>query len=216
MFKISKIGITVPYHATSGCEQDATVPKRPRSPERNASPVEDCVRKPTFRVASVPVLTSRALLKDESSLPLKKRMKRSESTMFPLEEHTAELPKATAAKCDPSTKPEDYLRSIVKGCAVSLDSVKIDLESFFPIAKQQHSSYAQAALAARNEDLLALQKLHREGSNLQCSNRFGESIIHIVCRRGRDDILKFLVKDAGVTLRLRDDLGRTPFHDAAW
>jgi len=97
-----------------------------------------------------------------------------------------------------------------------MDSMEADPMSFFPIAKQQHETYAKAAMAARSEDLQALKTLHEQGKSLQCSNRFGESIIHIICRRGRDDILKFLVSEAGVTLRLRDDLGRTPLHDAAW
>jgi len=54
------------------------------------------------------------------------------------------------------------------------------------------------------------------GTNLQCANRFGESLIHMACRRSHRDVVSFLVNEAGVSLRVRDDYGRTPFHDACW
>merc|ERR1712224_1056513 len=36
------------------------------------------------------------------------------------------------------------------------------------------------------------------------------------CRRGLTDIVMFLAEEAGASLRVRDDFGRTPLHDAFW
>jgi Ankyrin repeats (3 copies) len=47
-------------------------------------------------------------------------------------------------------------------------------------------------------------------------NRFGESLLHMACRRGHFEIVQFLIKDAGVTIDRYDDYGRTPLHDAFW
>lgn len=208
MAKISKVGIPLPYHEICADRQGEDQRKRPRS-ERQSS------LKPPSRVASVPTLASLDPCNEASSLPQKKRMRRSESAIF-APQVRAQVLQASAKTVDPEVKSEEFFQSIVEESGILSENFEIDPNSFLPIAKQQHSSYAEAALAARSEDLPALRKLHEEGNSLQCSNRFGESIIHIVCRRGRDDILTFLLSEAGVTLRLRDDLGRTPLHDAAW
>jgi hypothetical protein len=113
-------------------------------------------------------------------------------------------------------KPEVHLESLLKSQGYSTDSFQGANDLFLPITRDQDESYPQAALAARNEDLDAFKELHNRGLNLQSANRFGESIVHIVCRRGNDVILGFLTQEANVSVRVRDDLGRTPLHDAAW
>lgn len=70
--------------------------------------------------------------------------------------------------------------------------------------------------AIRSNDLESLKLLHAKGTNLQCGNRFGETLIHLACRRSHRDLVSFLVNEAGVSLRVRDDFGRTPWHDACW
>lgn len=75
-----------------------------------------------------------------------------------------------------------------------------------------------------------LQKLYHENQTqtgnpeqqpFRCSNRFGESLMHLACRRGRTDFVRFLVEELhGVTpsemLSIRDDCHKTPLHDACW
>jgi Ankyrin repeats (3 copies) len=68
----------------------------------------------------------------------------------------------------------------------------------------------------REKKLDELRKSHQEGDVLNCCNRFGESLIHLACRRGCTEIVTFFVKEAGVSLYVRDDYGRTPLHDACW
>ena len=82
------------------------------------------------------------------------------------------------------------------------------------------AAYPPTAMLVRNNDLAGLRMAHKGSSNtyttLQTSNRFGESLLHIACRRGYDDIARYLLDEAGVTPWVRDDFGRTPCHDACW
>lgn len=70
--------------------------------------------------------------------------------------------------------------------------------------------------AVREENLEKLRNMYQAGEQLMCCNRFGESLIHMACRRGCTEIVRFLVREAKVSLLLRDDYGRTPLHDACW
>jgi ankyrin repeat protein len=70
-------------------------------------------------------------------------------------------------------------------------------------------------------DLDMMKEHERTGGTLQCCNKFHESILHTICRRGHVHLLKHILekKEEGTTkvsIRLRDDYGRTPLHDAAW
>lgn len=68
----------------------------------------------------------------------------------------------------------------------------------------------------RARDIARLRSYHKEGRSLNACNRFGESLLHMACRRGHADVVSFLVDEAGVKINVRDDYGRTPFHDACW
>ncbi len=50
---------------------------------------------------------------------------------------------------------------------------------------------------------------------MDACNRHGESIVHISCRRGQAETLRFLLAHGG-RVHMCDDLGRTPLHDACW
>jgi len=61
----------------------------------------------------------------------------------------------------------------------------------------------------------------------RCCNQFGESLLHLACRRGRTDMVKFLLEESRTTattslisarqmLAFHDDYHKTPFHDACW
>lgn len=169
----------------------------------------------TARVVSVPTLSN---VEGENKQPVRKRLKRSESSVLAVHSSASVRMENSdeTRSIQTNIKPEEYLRSILRESNVSMSSIDAPSVPFLPITKQQQSSYPKAALAARNEDLAALKQLYRAGNNMQCSNSFGESILHIVCRRGNHDMLYFLVDVAKVTVRVRDDLGRTPLHDAAW
>mmetsp|Transcript_26230 Transcript_26230/g.38778 ORF Transcript_26230/g.38778 Transcript_26230/m.38778 type:complete len:256 (+) Transcript_26230:160-927(+) len=70
--------------------------------------------------------------------------------------------------------------------------------------------------AVRTSDLKSLKAMHLDGQSLDACNPFGESLIHMACRRGDPSIVKYLVEDAKVKTDVTDDFGRTCLHDAAW
>lgn len=91
----------------------------------------------------------------------------------------------------------------------------VDMPAAFFVESEE--MYIQEAVdAVRSNDVEALRRLAQAGSNLQCGNRFGETLIHLACRRSHTDVVTFLVKEAGVSIKVRDDYGRTPMHDACW
>jgi ankyrin repeat protein len=51
---------------------------------------------------------------------------------------------------------------------------------------------------------------------MNCFNRFGESLLHMDCRRGFEDTVEFLLDQPEVDVRICDDNGRTILHDACW
>jgi len=88
---------------------------------------------------------------------------------------------------------------------------------FLRPTEEQIAAYSNDAVAAvRTSDINALRKIYEEGRTLGCCNRFGESLLHVACRRSNADVVSFLLKEAGVSPRIKDDYGRTPLHDACW
>ena len=59
-------------------------------------------------------------------------------------------------------------------------------------------------------------KIRKSYNHLNACNRFGESLLHMACRRSDVQVVEFLVKVAKVDITVRDDFGRTILHDACW
>lgn len=86
-----------------------------------------------------------------------------------------------------------------------------------PITEEHMANYdLDVVSATRENNLSLLQELFSQGRSLSCCNRYGESLLHMACRRGFEEIVTFLMQDAGVEIRITDDCGRTPLHDALW
>jgi hypothetical protein len=79
------------------------------------------------------------------------------------------------------------------------------------------SSYDSTVVnAIRSANLETLTDLQKQGKSFNACNQFGESLLHMACRRGNPDIVRFLVDEAKVKVDVRDDYGRTCLHDATW
>jgi hypothetical protein len=65
------------------------------------------------------------------------------------------------------------------------------------------------------EDTTLLTKMLRAGISPNPCNKFGESLMHTVCRRGHSRALSILLRH-GASVQVTDDYGRTPLHDACW
>jgi ankyrin repeat protein len=70
--------------------------------------------------------------------------------------------------------------------------------------------------AIREEDFIKLRSMLDEGKSFDASNRFGESLLHMACRRGSLGVVNFLIDEAQVQVDVLDDFGRTALHDACW
>lgn len=93
-----------------------------------------------------------------------------------------------------------------------------ELNDFFvEMGEENVTGYTMEKVTAmRKEDIETLQDMRSQGETLQVCNRFGESIIHSACRRCLESVVRFLVEEAGVSLAVKDDYGKTPAHDACW
>lgn len=114
-------------------------------------------------------------------------------------------------------KPMDIVTNALERRGIKTTETKavLDMSTDF-FVEQSTESCQEAVDAIRANDVQALQNLYSNGTNFQCANKFGESLIHLACRRSHRDVVSFLINEAGVSLRVRDDFGRTPFHDACW
>lgn len=127
------------------------------------------------------------------------------------------LSSATDNANDPS--PHETVMELVrnKGIDVNVQD-SLDMKGFFSeYTEEELVSYDTDVLVAiRTRDLQMLRELHNSGRPLKCSNNFGESLLHMACRRGFVEVATFLIHEAKVPVRLCDDFGRTILHDAAW
>jgi Ankyrin repeats (3 copies) len=113
--------------------------------------------------------------------------------------------------------PEACLNVFLQG--VSADTFKSESwETYFiGVTPERVAAHTpEVPKTIRKGDLKRLKKMHASGVRLDGCNKHGESTISLACRLGKFEIVKFLVEEAKVSVRVRDDSGRTPLHDACW
>eukprot|EP00526_Cylindrotheca_closterium_P016431 CAMPEP_0113626892 /NCGR_PEP_ID=MMETSP0017_2-20120614/13917_1 /TAXON_ID=2856 /ORGANISM="Cylindrotheca closterium" /LENGTH=324 /DNA_ID=CAMNT_0000537107 /DNA_START=312 /DNA_END=1286 /DNA_ORIENTATION=- /assembly_acc=CAM_ASM_000147 len=117
------------------------------------------------------------------------------------------------------TKPFSFLKEILKQDGISYPSVSEEATKSL-LLEMKHENYEaygrEIADAARNGNIEGVKSHIDSGKTLQCCNKFQESILHLVCRRGHEDILKLMLEETDVSVCIQDDLGRTPLHELAW
>jgi hypothetical protein len=129
--------------------------------------------------------------------------------------------KTDSSSVDCDTKPKDALKSILTSNGYTSDTrsyQSLKAQGFFVVqTPAQIEAYDMTVVGAvRSNDLDAIRELHKTGKDFQCCNQFHESILHTIGRRGLTDILKFLLNETAVSLRVCCASGRTPLHDACW
>jgi ankyrin repeat protein len=117
---------------------------------------------------------------------------------------------------DPS--PVKYLKCLFNKTDEGRDIVLNPRRSHFTKpSKDVTDSYdMEVVRAIRERDLTKLRSMLSEGKSFDASNRFGETLMHMACRRGCVEIVNFLIHEARVKVDVRDDLGRSALHDACW
>eukprot|EP00543_Licmophora_paradoxa_P005452 CAMPEP_0202458556 /NCGR_PEP_ID=MMETSP1360-20130828/26447_1 /ASSEMBLY_ACC=CAM_ASM_000848 /TAXON_ID=515479 /ORGANISM="Licmophora paradoxa, Strain CCMP2313" /LENGTH=216 /DNA_ID=CAMNT_0049079157 /DNA_START=165 /DNA_END=812 /DNA_ORIENTATION=+ len=123
---------------------------------------------------------------------------------------------------DPSENisPDMYLKALVDAVCGFTPTFQraLEMDDYFTgVTEKQIEAYGTDVVnATRENNFEALKALHKNGSSVDCCNRFGESLLHMVCRRGFTQMGNFLLEDASLNVRITDDCGRTPFHDICW
>jgi len=125
------------------------------------------------------------------------------------------------SQCPSNLSPDDYIEKIVFSQtghpATTCSAFSLPSDFFVIPTEEQKAFYTMDLLyAAQDQDMDTLRKLNKEGHSFQCCNGFGESVIHMACRRGLTKVVDFLLNEANVSITIMDDYGRTPLHDAFW
>mmetsp|Transcript_11598 Transcript_11598/g.16249 ORF Transcript_11598/g.16249 Transcript_11598/m.16249 type:complete len:322 (-) Transcript_11598:164-1129(-) len=153
-------------------------------------------------------------------------IKDEDEAVEPCQEESKQQASMPKPSDDESMNPDAYLKLLVE-TRYGLKPVfkpTLDLSDndfFTPITPEQLAAYTnEIVLAGRDGDVATLKKMYlTSGHRMECCNRFGESLLHMACRRGFQDMAQFLLVDEEgpqLSVRIRDDCGRTPFHDACW
>eukprot|EP00540_Astrosyne_radiata_P022963 CAMPEP_0116852750 /NCGR_PEP_ID=MMETSP0418-20121206/17492_1 /TAXON_ID=1158023 /ORGANISM="Astrosyne radiata, Strain 13vi08-1A" /LENGTH=343 /DNA_ID=CAMNT_0004484999 /DNA_START=1480 /DNA_END=2511 /DNA_ORIENTATION=+ len=129
-------------------------------------------------------------------------------------------PNSSISATAPETSPFEHLKSILAQANYEFKTFKYDeVKDFFQdITEERTDAYSTDMIrAVRMSDVNALRiMLISENRRFDGCNKFGESILHTACRRGTAGVIRFLLEEAKVDVRVRDDYGRTPMHDACW
>lgn len=132
-------------------------------------------------------------------------------------------------------KPIDVLRKIISSDADSSDSSSSPTQTGSSAPQKKESTSEPKTLtfqkpseddikaydletvkAIRSNNLDQLRQLWCSGKSMDACNQFGESVLHMACRRGYAKIADFLLREVKVRTDRCDDFGRNPFHDALW
>jgi hypothetical protein len=118
----------------------------------------------------------------------------------------------------PLAKPSDFVLSAFKenGVDIENEAARVNGNFIKPTQEMIDAYTVDTLVAARQNNLSKLKELHANGTMLNCCNKFGESLMHLACRRGNIEMVKFLIHEAKVSLNVCDDYRRTPLHDACW
>jgi Ankyrin repeats (3 copies) len=199
-----KIAGTSPPTKTPTMPQSEGKKSRPNSPQRNAKTPKEEDQKRDPVTAETTTTTSNIIRHPDSFTPL------------------LLLPRPDSGN---HMDPDEFLLQLVTALYPQVKlQVKSALDlstssSYFPtITEEQMARYNTHVVAlVRTNNVPALQDYHTtHGPHaLDCCNRFGEGLLNMACRRGFTEMVAFLLA-APVSVRVRDDFGRTPLHDACW
>merc|ERR1719506_2540905 len=83
---------------------------------------------------------------------------------------------------------------------------------------EYHDPEAHLVQVIRTNNVRQARHLYHAGKlTVNACNPFGESILHLACRRGLYEMVQFLVEEVGIALDTqRDDYHRTVLHDVLW
>lgn len=118
--------------------------------------------------------------------------------------------------------PDSYLIELVEalwGIKVKVQKASCLDDFFSAVTDEQMANYSMNVVGLARDNKVSDLREFYQGKGfeaLDCYNRFGEGLLNLTCRRGFAEMTNFLLTEAGLSVRVRDDYGRTPLHDACW
>lgn len=120
-------------------------------------------------------------------------------------------------KSTSTLSPQGYLDAMIRSRGYSTRRFKTLQSAYYckPTPLQQASYDVYMIELVKNEETELLDEILACGVSPNPCNRYGESLVHAICRRGQAATIKVMLKH-GCNLQVADDYGRTPLHDACW
>lgn len=118
--------------------------------------------------------------------------------------------------------PDSYLIELVEalwGIKVKIQKASCLDDFFSAVTDQQMANYSINVVSLARDNKVAELREYYQGKGIEaldCYNRFGEGLLNLTCRRGFSEMTNFLLSEVGLSVRVRDDYGRTPLHDTCW
>lgn len=110
----------------------------------------------------------------------------------------------------------EFIQNIFSQTENGKHALKRKRVSYTPSDEAIDAYDTESLAAIRSRNVEKLRSLLNEGKSFNACNRFGESLIHMACRMGDVNVLKFLIEEAKVDVEVMDDFCRTVMHDACW
>lgn len=116
-----------------------------------------------------------------------------------------------------SVSPQEFLDKMLRERGYSTDKYNTLLTAYRnkPTSHQQASYGMKMSEITKQGEVDAMRQMLAGGLSANPANAYGESILHLVCRRGNIELLQVL-QQHGCNFEICDDYGRTPLHDACW
>jgi hypothetical protein len=115
--------------------------------------------------------------------------------------------------------PQDYLNAIWKerGYDQQLQRISSKTAGYSKKATPlQLASFGSEVVKACNTDNAEVLSLLLDcGLSPNPTNKFGDTLLHLVCKRANERVLQCLIQH-GCDLQVADSFGRTPLHHVAW
>jgi len=177
-----------------------------------------CTSKPKDDQSSAQSKHDKVLISSSQDLQSIYKLTRKRPLILPASEGKSHIPRSILSELIPL---KIFFKALLRKQGYSIETYPVLETAYYnkPTAYQQKSYGIAVTRAARSGNVQALCKLIKSGLSANPCNKFGESLIHIISRRGKSrnafDMLRELCQ-LGSQIHLCDDFGRTPLHDACW
>jgi Ankyrin repeats (3 copies) len=113
--------------------------------------------------------------------------------------------------------PQQYLDAMIRSRGYSVTTYATLQSAYYnEPSPLQDASYGVYLIGlVTSGDTEGLRSVLAAGLSTNPSNSHGESLLHMICRRGDNKLLSVMLA-AGCDVQVADDYGRTPLHDACW